>query len=670
MPEAASEFDRRAHRRQYWIWLGIWISVIVSLEVVQADLSKLFDREGLGNAASILSGFMNPDLSPDFLIRVLHLSLESLLIGVLGTVFAVVVGAFFAFFAIRVPDLPNPPRGAPRTWALAGETLRWVSRFFLGFFRSIPEIVWAYIFVRILGLGPGPAVFAIALTVGGSIGKLYSELAEAVEPRTIQAMRAMGASRWAILLFGVVPQVLRQWVAYALFRLECNIRSGTILGVVGAGGLGSEIALSIRYFEFDKLATTLLAVLSFVVALEVISAQLRKRHFRFTWISAAVGTSVALFYLDIPWGDLFDGYTDSIVAFRGMVVHSAFVMQALGQVGETLLMAWAATVLSALAAIVLAPASASPLTTSSYLPDPVRAPGPSLAVNFSIKWISRFILQSTRAMPELTLALIFVVWVGVGPLAGILAIAVHNVGVLGRLYSDVLEEVEPGPPAALQTQGAGMIATFLFGVLPQVRARIAAFTLYRFEVNVRATAMVGFVGAGGIGDALHTAISLFHLQDLALLLITMLIVVSLVDAVGDRVRSRILRKNAGEYSTSVGTDVLPNQPMPQPSLHFQYGAASFSVVHFDSVERERLVVSTNSSLPEGYCLELRAELPFGAGQTGLLVRARSLRAAGDAASPAAHTYELTVCKPGADARNFVDANRASNWRLVVSPESA
>ena len=140
-------------------------------------------------------------------------------------------------------------------------------------------------------------------------------------------------------------------------------------------------------------------------------------------------------------------------------------------------------------------------------------------------------LQVTRVMPELTLALVFVVWVGGGPLAGILAIAVHNLGVMGRLFADVLDEAEPGPPAVLQAQGAGRLAVFVAGVWPQVRARLAAFALYRFEVNVRATTMVGFVGAGGIGDALHTAISLFHVRDLTLLLIVLLSLVALVDLI-------------------------------------------------------------------------------------------------------------------------------------------
>uniref|UniRef100_UPI0027BA2629 PhnE/PtxC family ABC transporter permease n=1 Tax=Aquabacterium sp. TaxID=1872578 RepID=UPI0027BA2629 len=185
--------------------------------------------------------------------------------------------------------------------------------------------------------------------------------------------------------------------------------------------------------------------------------------------------------------------------------------------------------------------------------DPLRRSPLAQALAQGFKWGSRSLLQVTRAMPELTLALVFVVWVGGGPLAGILAIAVHNMGVMGRLYCDVMEEVEPGPAAVLQAQGASPLGTFLFGVLPQIRARLAAFTLYRFECNVRATVMVGFVGAGGIGDALNTAISLFHTRDLTLLLITMVTVVSLVDAIGDHLRARLLRgspQNAGQPASS------------------------------------------------------------------------------------------------------------------------
>jgi len=298
--------------------------------------------------------------------------------------------------------------------------------------------------------------------------------------------------------------------------------------------------LSLRYFQYDKLATTLLAVLAFVVALELLSAQLRQRALRWTLGLATLGTAWALHQLDIPWADLLSSQAPPLFALDNLLIDPPFVQTVLAQIGETLMMAWVATLVSAGLALVLAPMAASHLMTGSYLPDPPRASGASRLMRQTLKWASRALLQGTRVIPELTLALVFVVWVGGGPLAGILAIAVHNIGVMGRLFADVFEEAEPGPPAVLQSQGAGTLATFLFGVWPQVKARMAAFTLYRFEVNVRATAMVGFVGAGGIGDALNTAISLFHMRDLTLLMLTMLGLVAAVDALGDKLRARLL----------------------------------------------------------------------------------------------------------------------------------
>jgi len=136
--------------------------------------------------------------------------------------------------------------------------------------------------------------------------------------------------------------------------------------------------------------------------------------------------------------------------------------------------------------------------------------------------------------------MVFIVWVEPGTTAGILALTVHTVGILGRLYGDALEEAEPDPPRGLEAAGVGPLGRYLYGVMPQVLQRILAFTLFRFEVNIRSAAMVGFVGAGGLGDALHTAISLFHWDDLAGLLVVLIAVVLIVDTLGDWIRLRIL----------------------------------------------------------------------------------------------------------------------------------
>lgn len=658
--------DRRAEWKRFGLWTAIALSAVMAIEFVDADPRKLADRDGVANALSILSGFANPDLSREFLLRIGALSIESLFIGVLGTVLAVFVGAALALVTIRVPDLPHPPRRAPVGRRYGFELARTLGRGVLGVFRSIPEIVWAYLFVRLFGLGALPAILALGLAVGGSIGKLYAELAEAVDPRAVRALRAMGARRLPILLFCVIPQLSRQWIAYALFRLECNIRSGTILGVVGAGGLGSEIALAIRYFQYDKLATALMAVLIFVAALEFVSAWLRRSPSRYTAVAGGVSVVAALLFLDLPLADLLHP-AGAMLATGDVPLRWDFIRTAAGQVTDTLAMAWAATIASAVVAFLLAPVAAAPLTTGSYLPDAVRAAGVGVSLKRAAKWISRGILQTTRAMPELTLALVFVVWVGAGPLAGILAIAVHNAGVLGRLYSDVLEEVEPGPPAALQAMGVGVLGTFLFGVLPQVRARLAAFTLYRFEVNVRATAMVGFVGAGGIGDALHTAISLFHLQDLALLLLTMVVLVTVVDAVGDRIRAAILRSDHGQkpqHAIAAAAEAQVGGKLPASvSFPLAYGGALVAIERIVEVAHERLIVQTAQEVPENQCLTLAPVNSTARTRAAVTVTAH--RVVGSHAG--AFFYELRPCSAVDDTSKWLHTQEGTAWHLQTQP---
>ncbi len=540
MPEATS-VSRQA--RRFLPAAAVLGSVVLCAAAVGVRPWALFSSDGLAKIGPVFSALAHPDLSPEFLLRILHLSLESLLIGCLGTALAAVLGISLAYVATRIPGLPDPP-GRNRGANAFSEGTRFAARLVLGFLRTIPDVVWAYLFVRILGLGAGPGVLAIAVVTGGSIGKLYSELAEAVDPRPVRSLAASGASRFGIFVYAVLPQVRRQWAAYALFRLECSLRTATILGVVGAGGLGTEIALSIRYFEYDKLATALLAVLAFVVMLELVTSLLRPKGARVALAIAAATTIAAFLYLDVPWIELFsrDAISRSLGLFSGGGSASeGLPIRGLMLVLQTVMMAWVATFLAACAAMVISPLASAGLTVRDYLSDAHQGHGFGRTPGWIAFLTARSMLQVTRALPELTLALLFVLWVGPGPWAGILAIAVHTIGVLGRLYLDAYDMVEPEPVAAIDSIGASRLGAWLFGVLPQASPRILAYSLYRFEVNVRATAVVGFVGAGGVGDALHTSISLFHIGDLIVLLSILYGVVTLVDFAGDRVRGRVLR---------------------------------------------------------------------------------------------------------------------------------
>ncbi len=147
----------------------------------------------------------------------------------------------------------------------------------LNILRTIPEIVWALMFVFVVGLGPFPGVLALAVHTGGVLGKLFGEVLEDVAPEPIEALQSAGASRVATLFYGVLPQAAPQFISYALYRWEVNIRAAAILGFVGAGGLGQRIYIAISLFLENQLLTLILAIYVMVTLVDALSAYLRRR---------------------------------------------------------------------------------------------------------------------------------------------------------------------------------------------------------------------------------------------------------------------------------------------------------------------------------------------------------------------------------------------------------
>ena len=152
-------------------------------------------------------------------------------------------------------------------------------------------------------------------------------------------------------------------------------------------------------------------------------------------------------------------------------------------------------------------------------------------------WSSTLGLNLLRSIPELFWALIFILAVGLGPFAGVLALGFHTGGVLGKLFSEVIEDVNPQPIEALQGTGASTAAVLAYGIFPLALPQLVSYTLYRWEVNIRAAAIIGVVGAGGIGRDIYVAISLFHYQQLLTLLLMTLIIVTLIDYLSAWVRA-------------------------------------------------------------------------------------------------------------------------------------
>jgi len=195
----------------------------------------------------------------------------------------------------------------------------------------------------------------------------------------------------------------------------------------------------------------------------------------------------------------------------------------LALMGETLLMAYVGTVLGAGAALVLCFLASNNITYSNWL-----------------VFATRRLLEFSRTVPEIVFALIFVVAFSLGPLPGILALAIHTTGALGKLFAEVVENVDMKPVDGVLATGGSWLHKVRFGVLPQVASNFASYALLRFEINVRGAAVLGFVGAGGIGQTLLEVIRKFYYADVSALLVLIIATVMVIDAVTERIRHRLL----------------------------------------------------------------------------------------------------------------------------------
>lgn len=162
----------------------------------------------------------------------------------------------------------------------------------------------------------------------------------------------------------------------------------------------------------------------------------------------------------------------------------------------------------------------------------------------AIYFVSRRLTEIARAVPELVYALIFVFAFGIGPLAGVLAIAIHTAGALGKLFSEVNENIDERPPEGVRAAGGNWFEVIRFGVVPQVMPNFLSYSLLRFEINVRGAAIIGFVGAGGIGQELYFVIRQFVYADISAIVVLIVLTVSLIDVTCESVRHRMIGREA------------------------------------------------------------------------------------------------------------------------------
>ena len=528
-----SERRRRPHR----LFPLVVVAAVVGGSLWRAgNPAGSFNAGGMSQVGDFFAGALDPATSGPFLRLAFREALVTLSYAVLGTGFAVVTGLIGGVVLSRrwwEPTSTGP--GAART--------RWpwrVVRLLDVLPRSVHEVVWGLLLLNVLGLDPLVAVLAIGIPFGAITALVFADVFDETPPGTYRALRASGAPRLAGLAYSIGPDARDDLTSYAFYRFECSIRSAAILGIVGAGGLGFQLQLSFTSLRYGEVWTLLYALILLSGAADAWSGWVRRRSP--TSISAdgvrirhrggrgaALGTSVLLVAgVPLAWWH---------VGLDPTTLWSARTREQLGQIvpqlwPPSLRDGWATIVdqtLDTVALSVLAMVLAFVVGLAAAL-IASGAVGPGGAIGRAARNGTRLVLLVCRAIPPPVWAIVVLFVIFPGPWPGAIALAVYNLGVVGRLFAEVVENADDTVATALVGQGASRYQAVAYATLPDVWGRIVSLGLYRWEVAIRETVVVGVVGAGGLGRALDDELSAFAWSNVAGIVGALVVVTLLVDA--------------------------------------------------------------------------------------------------------------------------------------------
>ncbi len=561
--------------RRAWLATGL---VVVALSVIRAGLdpTELINTRGWPQVRDFFVAAVHPDLSSDFLALTLREAAVTLSFALLGTALALLIGLFGGVLLteriwspMAAPASDSSQAGHARTghnqltrrgrvgWALG--------RLAFAIPRSMHEVVFALLLVNILGLNPLVAILAIGIPFGAVTAKVFSELLDEVPSSAELSFRASGAGRLSALLFGTFPQAMGDLLSYAFYRFECSIRSAAVLGIVGAGGIGFQLALSFQSLRYEEMWTLLWALIILSGIGDRWSTVVRRRRntaavemgmsgdrawtsrrkdpfLRGSALLLAIMVPVAYWWLDLDLSTLWNSRARTL---GNELVADAFPPR-IGNGGWSQLISDSVdTIALAVLALVLAWMIGTLVSFLAARPDPIASESNSRNVSgWRFVWsglsgLIRFILLVSRSVPPPVWAFIvvFVVFPGLWP--GVIALAIYNAGVLGRLQAEVLENIDRGPEEALRASGATMPSALAYATVPAVSGRFVALGLYRWEVAIRETVIVGVVGAAGLGRRLDEQTSAFDYQGIVATILALLAVTVAVDLASASVRRSV-----------------------------------------------------------------------------------------------------------------------------------
>jgi phosphonate ABC transporter permease subunit PhnE len=431
-----------------------------------------------------------------------------------------------------------------------GTVIYYAMRTFLNMVRAVDPVIWGLIVLVWVGLGTFAGTIALTIHSVAALAKLYSEEIEHIDAGPVEAVTSTGANLLQVLRFAVVPQIVPPFLAYTLLRWDINMRAATIVGFTAGGGIGYFVVETIRLHAFPQYAAALWPVAIVIILVDYISATWRARILEETpgvsaptqnplarrlrtGVYVVLGVALFLYCFQVTGIDLqalfqpAPTFVRLVGDFLRVDVTPDVLATVFKEIIITVFQALLATTFGGLLAIPFSFLAAKNLVGRSRV----------------LGWLyyaTRGVFNVLRSIEALLYVAIFIAWVGIGPFAGTLALAVTSFALLGKLFSEAIENIENGPLEAVTATGANRLQVIVYAILPQVFPPFASYWIYQWDINIRMATIIGFAGGGGIGLMLQTFFGSLQYHKAGTVVAFIVLVVALMDFASARLREQLV----------------------------------------------------------------------------------------------------------------------------------
>lgn len=505
------------------LYLSLTILLLVFLGYkVNFSLARII--KGIPSMFDLFKRILHPNTS--YIKEVFGKLFETIEIATISTIIGILLATIFSLF-ISSNIRPS-------------NTLGKILTVFFAMLRTIPSLIWAAILVSIFSIGKFSGILALTIIAFLMSLKLFREYIEAIEENSLNSVRSLGASSIEVLRYGVLPNIFELTISTFFLVLETNIRSATVLGLVGAGGIGQIMWRDINHLRYDNLAMLIAILFTTILLIDMFSLFTRKyilsfnmeyrdvKQYRFYKAMKTIVMPIVLIgilyiafkSIDISLDRLKIGLEQGVnIVKRIFSPDFSYYKKLFEGIGESLFIALFATIVGAFFSIILSFFTA--INTS-----------PNKGISFFLKAL----INVFRTFPPIVTAIMFFRGVGPGPLSGALALSIYTTGVLTKMYSEVLENTPENINLSIISTGSTSFESYRYGLVPHTLPTFISLSLYRFESNIRNSTILGIIGAGGIGTALSMNINWRNWEKVGLLLLGTSILIIIVDSISNLIR--------------------------------------------------------------------------------------------------------------------------------------